>query len=50
MNKPTESAVIRAKEWWNSVADQWNQWDALGQDEKDGLIEKMRKNEQQTEG
>lgn len=28
----------RAKAEWNSGADRWNQWDDLGQDERDELI------------
>lgn len=29
-----------AKQKWNSEADEYNQWDTLGQDEKDELIKK----------
>lgn len=32
----------RARSCWNAQADQFNQWDALGQDEKDHLIAKVR--------
>ena len=32
------AAVIRAREKWNAEADAFNQWDSLGQDEKDELI------------
>lgn len=28
----------RARSRWNARADQFNQWDSLGQDEKDELI------------
>lgn len=28
-----------ARERWNGIADEYNQWDALGQDEKDALIQ-----------
>ena len=31
-----------AKEDWNKEADEYNQWDNLGKDEKDSLIEAMR--------
>jgi len=31
--------VVKSK--WNSEADAFNQWDSLGQDEKDELIEKF---------
>lgn len=27
-----------AKLQWNAEADEWNQWDSLGEDEKDELI------------
>jgi hypothetical protein len=32
----------RARERWNSEADGYNQWDSLGQDEKDELIQKEK--------
>jgi len=30
-----------AKDKWNKEADAFNQWDALGQDEKDALINQL---------
>jgi vacuolar-type H+-ATPase subunit I/STV1 len=35
------SAEAIARERWNSEADEYNQWDSLGQDEKDELIAKL---------
>jgi hypothetical protein len=37
------SAFERAQAKWNAEADQYNQWDELGQDEKDRLIAKAEK-------
>lgn len=34
----TQEQSEAAKERWNAEADQYNQWRALGQDEKDELI------------
>lgn len=34
-------AEEEAKRRWNAEADQYNQWDELGQDEKDELISKI---------
>ena len=34
---------ILAKANWNNFADRYNQWDSLGQDEKDELIAKAQK-------
>ncbi|MFW5300859.1 hypothetical protein ACOAMY_16200 [Pseudomonas aeruginosa] len=34
----TSIAQIAAENRWNAAADDFNQWDALGQDEKDALI------------
>jgi hypothetical protein len=34
-----------AKEKWNSESDEYNQWDALGQDEKDVLIKDVLLNQ-----
>ena len=35
--------IDRARCKWNAEADEYNQWDALGQDEKDELIKKESK-------
>jgi hypothetical protein len=35
---------------WNSEADEYNQWDALGQDEKDELIAEFISANRQVEG
>ena len=32
-----------AKEKWNQEADKYNQWDSLGQDEKDELIREVNR-------
>lgn len=32
----------KAKEKWNQISDDFNQWDNLGQDEKDELINKEK--------
>jgi hypothetical protein len=39
-SRPT--AEDRAKAKWDANADEWNQWHALGQDEKDALIQQER--------
>lgn len=39
-SRPT--AEDRAKANWDANADEWNQWHALGQDEKDALIQQER--------
>jgi hypothetical protein len=33
------TAEEKAKQKWNSEADEWNQWDNLSQEEKDELTE-----------
>lgn len=43
MNDLSDEAAVRlateeARELWNIAADEFNQWDALGQDEKDELV------------
>lgn len=38
MNADTPSTAQIAASRWNAEADEFNQWDALGQDEKDELI------------
>ncbi|EMM5100316.1 hypothetical protein ACK249_003662 [Pseudomonas aeruginosa] len=38
--KPTPSVDVAqlAEDRWNAAADEYNQWDSLGQDEKEELI------------
>ena len=38
-----ETAEQIARREWNAAADEYNQWDALGQDEKDLLISAAKK-------
>lgn len=38
-------AVERAKAKWNEQADAFNQWDNLGQDERDELIAEVQRKE-----
>ena len=38
MNADSTSTAQIAASRWNAEADEFNQWDALGQDEKDELI------------
>lgn len=40
MSEKTAEAERVAREKWNALADNFNQWDALDQDEKNDLIEK----------
>ena len=42
-NKMVGQLVNLAKEHWNLSTDNFNQWDTLGQDEKDELIEIEKK-------
>lgn len=37
-NTPSVDVAQLAEDRWNAVADEYNQWDALGQDEKEELI------------
>ena len=38
-NTPSMDTIAQvAADHWNAGADEYNQWDALGQDEKDQLI------------
>ncbi|HHQ2714348.1 TPA: hypothetical protein ACSPMB_000177 [Pseudomonas aeruginosa] len=38
-NTPSVMSVAQlAEDRWNAAADEYNQWDALGQDEKEELI------------
>lgn len=39
------SVVDRARNAWNNEADEFNQWDFLGQDEKDVLVDSQRRME-----
>ena len=34
----TDFSALGAELQWNSEADEYNQWDALGQDERDQLV------------
>lgn len=36
--KASDQSILNAEDRWNATADEYNQWDALGQDEKDELI------------
>ena len=42
-NKPSMDLAQIAADRWNAGADEYNQWDALGQDEKDELISAEQK-------
>lgn len=43
MNSQSEVDLAQiAADCWNAGADEFNQWDALGQDEKDELISKQK--------
>ncbi|HCF9660091.1 TPA: hypothetical protein NI776_001818 [Pseudomonas aeruginosa] len=37
-NTPSVDIAQLAEDRWNAAADEYNQWDALGQDEKEELI------------
>jgi hypothetical protein len=41
-NKTNANTELGAELKWNAEADDWNQWDSLGRDEKDELIEKFK--------
>lgn len=42
-NTPSMELAQIAADRWNAGADEYNQWDALGQDEKDELISAEQK-------
>ena len=43
--RAVETERTAAKARWNAQADAYNQWDSLGQDEKDALIAKEADNQ-----
>lgn len=47
MNTPKETVAQEAMRRWNEEADAYNQWSALGQDEKDEQIALIRRSREQ---
>lgn len=46
MSETTESVYNEGRRLWNAQADEFNQWPALGQDEKDEQITKVHRSRQ----